>query len=75
MDATFKVAKKAAVVNPEKAHEILMKGGIMSMINEFNEIIAWVRTISLHPVLSFAYPDPSLALLSVPVDGRNHRDA
>ncbi|KAJ3534877.1 hypothetical protein NM688_g7062 [Phlebia brevispora] len=41
MDATFKVAKKAAVVDKAKRHDDLMKGGILSMINESNEILAW----------------------------------
>ncbi|KAJ3559149.1 hypothetical protein NM688_g520 [Phlebia brevispora] len=41
MDATFKVAKKVAVVDKVKRHKDLMKGGVLSMINESNKIIAW----------------------------------
>lgn len=71
MDATFKVAKKAAVVSPEKAHEILMKGGILSMMNELNEIIAWVRTLFTQKTLPISYRTLP-AFLSVSVDYRDH---
>ena len=42
MDATYKAARKASIVSPEHGYEALMKGGITSMLNEFNEIINWV---------------------------------
>jgi len=38
-DNTFKVAGKAMVVDTLKARTKIMKGGILSFINEFNEII------------------------------------
>ncbi|KAJ3550924.1 hypothetical protein NM688_g4971 [Phlebia brevispora] len=43
LDATFKAAKKATIVPKQKdgAHQNPMKGGVLSMINELNEIIAW----------------------------------
>jgi hypothetical protein len=42
LDNTFKVAKKATVVDHQKARTQVMKGGILSVINEKNEILAWV---------------------------------
>ncbi|KAK6992885.1 hypothetical protein R3P38DRAFT_3224861 [Favolaschia claudopus] len=41
LDNTFKAAKKATVANSSKARTQLMNGGILSVLNEQNEIIAW----------------------------------
>lgn len=48
LDNTFKLAAKATVVDGNGAHSKLMGGGILSVINECNEIIAWVRTLNFH---------------------------
>ncbi|KAJ7130666.1 hypothetical protein C8R46DRAFT_1236100 [Mycena filopes] len=40
-DNTFKAAGKATVVNAAKTRTKLMKGGILSVLNEVNEIVAW----------------------------------
>lgn len=44
LDNTFKAAKKAVVLEKTKARTKLLKGGILSVLNEKNEIIGWVRT-------------------------------
>lgn len=41
-DATFKVAKKAAVVDSSKKHTTPIKGGCTTIINEDNEFLNWV---------------------------------
>ena len=41
-DNTFRAAGKATVVNAAKTRTKLMKGGILSVLNELNEIVAWV---------------------------------
>lgn len=43
LDNTFKAANKATVVDSAKNHMKLMKGGILSVINEINLIISWVN--------------------------------
>lgn len=45
MDNMFKLAAKATVVDGNGTHSKLMGGGILSVINESSEIIAWVRTL------------------------------
>ena len=45
LDHTFKVANKATIVTPEKDRVKVMKGGLLNVINEESEVIAWV---SLH---------------------------
>ncbi|KAJ7467666.1 hypothetical protein FB451DRAFT_1178035 [Mycena latifolia] len=40
-DNTFKAAGKATVVDASKTRTKLMKGGILSVLNAINEIIAW----------------------------------
>ncbi|KAK6971771.1 hypothetical protein R3P38DRAFT_3297859 [Favolaschia claudopus] len=52
-DNTFKVAGKATVVDSSKARTKLMKGGILSMLNELNEIIAWRFCQSASPAEMF----------------------
>ncbi|OBZ70680.1 hypothetical protein A0H81_09184 [Grifola frondosa] len=41
LDNTFHSGGKATVVDQHKSHKKLLTGGILSIINEFNEIIAW----------------------------------
>jgi hypothetical protein len=42
LDNTFKSAAKATIVGKDRAHTKVMKGGILSMFNEDNEIMSWV---------------------------------
>lgn len=42
LDATFKSAAKATVAERGKPRTKLLQGGILSVINERNEILAWV---------------------------------
>jgi hypothetical protein len=45
LDNTFKAASKATVAaNRNATHTKLWKGGVLSIINEKNEIVAWVST-------------------------------
>jgi hypothetical protein len=44
LDNTFKITAKATVVDKNGTHTRLLKGGILSVINEANEIIAWVSS-------------------------------
>ncbi|KAJ7037697.1 hypothetical protein C8F04DRAFT_1328715 [Mycena alexandri] len=41
LDHTFAAANKATVVDDSKAHVKLMRGGVLSVLNECNEIISW----------------------------------
>jgi hypothetical protein len=43
LDNTFKVASKATVVDKDGTHCKLTKGGVLNVMNESTEIIAWVR--------------------------------
>lgn len=47
LDNTFKVAAKASVIDENGKRLNLLKGGVLSVINESNEIIAWVSTYSI----------------------------
>ena len=42
MDNTMKIAAKATVVDKTGTHLKLMKGGVLSAVNESNLIVAWV---------------------------------
>ncbi|PSR71595.1 hypothetical protein PHLCEN_2v12525 [Hermanssonia centrifuga] len=44
LDATFKTANKATLVNTQKVCVCLTKGGLLTIINERNEIIAWTQS-------------------------------
>lgn len=44
LDATFKLAQKARIVDKAYNHESPYRGGLVTMINEHSEILAWVRT-------------------------------
>lgn len=44
MDNTHKVGHKTTVMEKNKPHTKIMKGGILSAINEGGEIISWVCT-------------------------------
>ncbi|KAK6984837.1 hypothetical protein R3P38DRAFT_2575379, partial [Favolaschia claudopus] len=41
LDTTFKATKKATVVDSTNERSNLMKGGILSVLNEVNQIISW----------------------------------
>ncbi|TFY83333.1 hypothetical protein EWM64_g678 [Hericium alpestre] len=41
MDATFKVVDKAVIVDKKRKRTTAMQGGIMSLINEWTEILNW----------------------------------
>ncbi|KAI1781643.1 hypothetical protein LXA43DRAFT_908159, partial [Ganoderma leucocontextum] len=47
IDATFRTASKATVVNNGKAHTRVYKGGITSVLNEESIILAWVCRASV----------------------------
>ena len=47
MDATFKVANKAVVIDKDKKWHKIGKGGVLSIINEFLEILIWISTASV----------------------------
>ncbi|KAJ6456223.1 hypothetical protein C8R47DRAFT_1203691 [Mycena vitilis] len=53
LDNTFKAAGKATVVDESKAHTKLMKGGILSILNERNEIISWASRIQKRSLSTF----------------------
>ena len=42
MDATYRSARKADLVSPDHGYDVLMDGGMMGMLSEFNEIISMV---------------------------------
>ena len=46
LDATFKIANKAVVVDKNKARHRVGGGGVLTVINEFSEILLWVSVIS-----------------------------
>jgi len=48
LDNTFKSAGKAVVVDKDKNHTKLLKGGILSTINQRSEILAWVCFFKIH---------------------------
>ncbi|KAJ7166768.1 hypothetical protein C8R46DRAFT_1351047 [Mycena filopes] len=41
LDQTYRAASKATVVDAEGARTKMMKGGILSILNELNEIVSW----------------------------------
>ena len=45
LDNTLKVAVKATIVDTNRSHLKLMKGGILGVINEQSLILAWVCTM------------------------------
>lgn len=44
LDHTIKVANKATIVNPQKQRLHLIRA-LLSVINEYTEIMNWVRTV------------------------------
>ena len=52
MDNTNKVGHKMTVTEKNKAHTKIMKGGVLSAINEKGEIISWVHTYIDHALLT-----------------------
>jgi hypothetical protein len=47
MDNTMKISAKATVVNKKGTHLKLMKGGVLSAVNESSLIVAWVSNHNL----------------------------
>jgi hypothetical protein len=45
LDNTFHSASKASIVDNKHNRTKIMKGGLLSVINEWNEILSWVRTL------------------------------
>lgn len=43
-DATFKLAKKACIVDTDHTFNSLLKGGLLSAINEDQEIVTFMRS-------------------------------
>lgn len=54
MDSTFKASRKALLTDANQQKSKELKGGILSIINEENEIVAWV---SDHILLTVASTD------------------
>ncbi|KAJ7161440.1 hypothetical protein C8R43DRAFT_947636 [Mycena crocata] len=52
-DNTFKAAAKATIVDASKTRTKLMKGGILSMLNEVNETVTWRFCQSASPAEMF----------------------
>ena len=46
MDHIFKIANRAIVVSLEQKHVKVMKGGLLSVLNEESEILVWVCACS-----------------------------
>jgi hypothetical protein len=45
-DATFKIGAKSTLSDPKGKRTKVMKGGLISYINEVSEILAWVRDLT-----------------------------
>lgn len=48
MNTTFKLATKATVVDKQRKRHKVGKGGMLNVINELSEIVAWVSTCDHH---------------------------
>lgn len=57
LDHTIKVANKATVVNPQKQCLHLIRA-LLSVINEYTEIMNWVRTMPASCLCSQKFDDP-----------------
>ena len=44
LDNTNKIEKKAVIIDKDGTHTRLVKGGVLSALNEKNEIVSWVST-------------------------------
>ena len=73
MDHTFKVANKAIVVTPEQKRVKVMKGGLLSVLNEESEILVWVSICyKTDIVVSLTKSSQYIATLSNPIPGGDH---
>jgi hypothetical protein len=43
LDNTFRVSGKATIIDNQKTRVKLLKGGVLSFLNEEGDIVAWVR--------------------------------
>jgi len=73
LDNTFKSAGKATVVDKEKRHIKLMKGGILNVLNENGEIIGWVSGASQSVIFRLLRRSNPLATLPECLTGRDYR--
>ena len=53
MDNTNKVGHETMIMEKNRVHMKIMKGGVLSVINERSEIIAWVCTLIDHGSLPY----------------------
>ena len=51
LDNTFRSASKATIVDPKHKRVRMMRGGLLSVINEMNEILSWVGVLQCFPAL------------------------
>ena len=42
LDNTFKISNKLTVKDRDKTYTKLLKGGVLSVLNQKNDIVAWV---------------------------------
>lgn len=42
LDNTFKISNKLMVKDRDKTYTKLLKGGVLSVLNQKNDIVAWV---------------------------------
>lgn len=42
LDNTFKISNKLTVKDSDKTYTKLLKGGVLSVLNQKNDIVAWV---------------------------------
>lgn len=71
MDHTFKAANKAVVVTPDNKYMKVMKGGLLNILNEESEIIAWVG-LSTYLPNAIVYWSDTIAVVSNTITGRNY---
>jgi hypothetical protein len=57
LDNTFKILSKAVVVGKGGTHLKLMKGGVLDVMNEEGDVVAWVRVGKLTSVTKLNSPD------------------
>ena len=48
LNATFKAVEKAIVVDKEGKHHKIARGGMLNVINEDSQVVAWVSYTYIH---------------------------
>lgn len=56
LDNTFKAANKATLTNKDRQKSRELKGGILSVLNEDNQIVSWVSSKSSNDSLPTDFP-------------------